>query len=46
MLNNAINLRELQIALLTGNIQGVDSAFIRSSELNDALFSLGAEVIA
>jgi hypothetical protein len=46
MLNNAINLRELQIALLTGNIQGVDSAFMRSSELNGALFSLGAEVIA
>jgi hypothetical protein len=46
MLNNAINLRELQIALLTGNIQGVDSAFMHSSELNGALFSLGAEVIA
>jgi Pretoxin HINT domain len=32
--------------MLTGNFQGIDSAFMRSSELNGALFSLGAEVIA
>jgi hypothetical protein len=46
MLSNAENLHALQIAMLTGNFQGIDSAFMRSSELNGALFSMGAEVIA
>jgi hypothetical protein len=45
-LNNAENLAELEIALLTGNIDGVNSAFLRASDLNGTLFSMGAEAIA